>query len=235
MAIPRKDCLDAFAAVCAESALPVVADVHFDAQIAIEAARRGAAKLRVNPGNIGGLEKTRPVVEAAREAGIPIRIGVNAGSLEDALAGRDDLSLPEKLCASAVGYVRFLEDECDFHDIVVSAKAHDVQTTIDTYRLLAAELPQVPLHIGVTEAGTAFQGVIKSACGLGVLLEQGIGDTLRISLTDDPGARGPRMLDVARLPRHPPPHPRAHQLPHLRALPGRSHHAGEAGRGAWRR
>ena len=186
MAIPRKDCLDAFAAVCAESALPVVADVHFDAQIAIEAARRGAAKLRVNPGNIGGLEKTRPVVEAAREAGIPVRIGVNAGSLEDALAGRDDLSLPEKLCASAVGYVRFLEDECDFHDVVVSAKAHDVQATIATYRLLSAELPHVPLHIGVTEAGTAFQGVIKSACGLGVLLEQGIGDTLRISLTDDP-------------------------------------------------
>lgn len=186
MAIPRRDCLDAFAAVCTASPLPVVADVHFDAEIAIEAARRGAAKLRINPGNIGGLEKTRPVVEAAREAGIPIRIGVNAGSLEDELAARDDLSLPEKLCSSAVGYVRFLEDECDFHDVVVSAKAHDVQATIATYRLLAERLPQVPLHIGVTEAGTAFQGVIKSACGLGVLLEQGIGDTLRISLTDDP-------------------------------------------------
>ena len=186
MAIPRRACLDAFEAVCVASPLPVVADIHFDARIAIEAARRGAAKLRINPGNIGGLEATREVIAAARAAGIPIRIGVNAGSLDDALAARDDLTLPEKLVASATEYVRFFEDECDFRDIVVSAKAHDVQTTIDTYRLLASALPQVPLHIGVTEAGTAFQGIIKSACGLGVLLEEGIGDTMRISLTDDP-------------------------------------------------
>ncbi len=185
MAIPHRDCLDAFAAVCAASALPVVADIHFDAQIAIEAARRGAAKLRINPGNIGGLEATDAVIEAAREAGIPIRIGVNAGSLDAALAARDDLTLPEKLAASASDYVRHFEER-GFCDIVVSAKAHDVQATIDTYRLLAARIPAVPLHIGVTEAGTAFQGIIKSACGLGVLLEQGIGDTLRISLTDDP-------------------------------------------------
>lgn len=186
MAIPRRACLDAFQAVCEASPLPVVADVHFDAVIAIEAARRGAAKLRINPGNIGGLEATREVIAAAREAGIPIRIGVNAGSLDDAIAARADLTLPQKLAESARQYVRFFEDECQFSDIVVSAKAHDVQTTIDTYRLLAAELPQVPLHIGVTEAGTAFQGIIKSAAGLGVLLEQGIGDTMRISLTDDP-------------------------------------------------
>ena len=185
MAIPHRDCLDAFAAVCAASALPVVADIHFDAQIAIEAARRGAAKLRINPGNIGGLEATDAVIEAAREAGIPIRIGVNAGSLDAALAARADLTLPEKLAASASDYVRHFEER-GFRDIVVSAKAHDVQATIDTYRLLAARIPAVPLHIGVTEAGTAFQGIIKSACGLGVLLEQGIGDTLRISLTDDP-------------------------------------------------
>lgn len=186
MAVPHRDCLDAFAAVCAESPLPVVADVHFDAQIAIEAARRGAAKLRINPGNIGGLAKTDAVIDAAGEAGIPIRIGVNAGSLDGALTARDDLTLPQKLAASAADYVRYFEDERGFRDIVVSAKAHDVRATIETYRLLAREIPQVPLHIGVTEAGTAFQGVIKSACGLGVLLEQGIGDTLRISLTDDP-------------------------------------------------
>ena len=186
MAIPHRDCLDAFAAVCAESPLPVVADVHFDAQIAIEAARRGAAKLRINPGNIGGLAKTDAVIDAAGEAGIPIRIGVNAGSLDGALAARDDLTLPQKLTASVADYVRYFEDERGFHDVVVSAKAHDVRATIETYRLLARELPHVPLHIGVTEAGTAFQGIIKSACGLGVLLEEGIGDTLRISLTDDP-------------------------------------------------
>lgn len=187
MAIPRRDCLDAFEAVCVASPLPVVADIHFDARIAIEAAARGAAKLRINPGNIGGLEATREVIAAAAASHIPIRIGVNAGgSLDDAIAARQDLTLPEKLVASATEYVRFFEDECNFHDIAVSAKAHDVQTTIDTYRLLAAELPEVPLHIGVTEAGTAFQGIIKSACGLGVLLEEGIGDTMRISLTDDP-------------------------------------------------
>ncbi|HIR01414.1 MAG TPA: flavodoxin-dependent (E)-4-hydroxy-3-methylbut-2-enyl-diphosphate synthase [Candidatus Aveggerthella stercoripullorum] len=185
MAIPNKKCLGAFEEVCKRSPLPVVADIHFSAEIAVEAARRGAAKLRINPGNIGGLEKTRPVLDAARAAGIPIRIGVNAGSLDDALALRPDLSLPEKLAASAVEYVRFCES-CGFEDVVVSAKAHDVMTTVRTYRLLAQEIPQVPLHIGVTEAGTLFQGVVKSASGLGILLEEGIGDTMRISLTDDP-------------------------------------------------
>ncbi len=110
---------------------------------------------------------------------------MNAGSLDAALAARDDLTLPQKLAASALDYVRHFEDR-GFLDVVVSAKAHDVRTTIATYRQLAREMPQVPLHIGVTEAGTAFQGVVKSACGLGVLLEEGIGDTLRISLTDDP-------------------------------------------------
>lgn len=184
MAIPRRDCLDAFESVCARSPLPVVADIHFDPVIAIEAARRGAAKLRINPGNIGGLDATLPVLDAAREAGIPIRIGVNAGSLDQELASRDDLTLPEKLAASASQYVRFCEEN-GFQDLVVSAKAHDVMTTVATYRLLAREIPRVPLHIGVTEAGTQFQGIIKSASGLGILLEEGIGDTMRISLTDD--------------------------------------------------
>ena len=185
MAIPRRSCLDAFAAVCEQSPLPVVADVHFDAQIAIEAARRGAAKLRINPGNIGGWEATDAVIEAAGEAGIPIRVGVNAGSLDEALKSRTDLTLPEKLAQSAIDYVRHFEDR-GFHDVVVSAKAHDVMTTVRTYRMLSREIPQVPLHIGVTEAGTLMQGTVKSAAGLGILLEEGIGDTMRISLTDDP-------------------------------------------------
>ena len=185
MAIPRRACLDAFEGVCGRSPLPVVADIHFDPVIAIEAARRGAAKLRINPGNIGGLEATVPVLDAAREAGIPIRIGVNAGSLDQALAARQDLTLPQKLAESAAQYARFCEEN-GFADLVVSAKAHDVMTTVRTYRLLADEIPHIPLHIGVTEAGTQFQGIIKSASGLGVLLEQGIGDTMRISLTDDP-------------------------------------------------
>lgn len=187
MAIPRRTCLDAFESVCAQSPLPVVADIHFDAQIAIEAARRGAAKLRINPGNIGGWEKTDAVIEAAREAGIPIRIGVNAGSLDEALKARTDLTLPEKLAASVVEYVAHFEER-GFHDVVASAKAHDVMTTVATYRILACEIPQVPLHIGVTEAGTLLQGVVKSASGLGILLEEGIGDTMRISLTDEPTA-----------------------------------------------
>ncbi len=185
MAIPHRTDLDAFEQVCARSSLPVVADIHFDAAIAIEAARRGAAKLRINPGNIGGQAKTDAVIDAAREAGIPIRIGVNAGSLDTALVNRADLSLPQKLTESVLEYVRYFRHR-DFNDIVVSAKAHDVMTTVETYRLLARALPEVPLHIGITEAGTLLQGVVKSASGLGMLLAEGIGDTLRISLTDDP-------------------------------------------------
>ena len=186
MAIPNRDCLDSFAQVCAASPLPVVADVHFDSRIALEAAWRGAAKLRINPGNIGGLKETDLVIDAARGAGIPIRIGVNAGSLDSELAKRSDLTLPQKLAQSAIDYVRYFEEERDFHELVVSAKAHDVQATIATYRLLSEKLPHIPLHIGVTEAGTAMQGIVKSASGLGILLNDGIGDTLRISLTDDP-------------------------------------------------
>ncbi len=185
IAIPSKAALDNFEEIVKQSPLPVVADIHFSAELAIEAAHRGAAKLRINPGNIGGLKKTVPVIEAAREAGIPIRIGVNAGSLDKDLAARTDLSLPQKLALSAQGYVEFCEEQ-NFYDLVVSAKAHDVPTTLATYRILSKTLPQVPLHIGVTEAGTLFQGLVKSASGLGILLEQGIGDTMRISLTDDP-------------------------------------------------
>lgn len=185
IAIPRKADLDYFEQICAQSPLPVIADIHFNAELAIEAARRGAAKLRINPGNIGGLGATVAVLEAAKDAGIPIRIGVNAGSLDSALAERGDLTLPEKLAESASSYVAFCHEQ-GFYDVVVSAKAHDVPTTVATYRLLAQRMPEVPLHIGVTEAGTLFQGLVKSASGLGILLEQGIGDTMRISLTDDP-------------------------------------------------
>ena len=185
MAIPRRSCLDTFEQVCASSPLPVVADIHFDAQSAIEAAQRGAAKLRINPGNIGGLKATDAVLAAAKAANIPIRIGVNAGSLDDEIAAQSNLSLPEKLVASAEQYVRYCQQQ-GFDDLVVSAKAHDVMTTVKTYRLLSERLPEIPLHIGVTEAGTVFQCTIKSAAGLGILLEEGIGDTMRISLTDDP-------------------------------------------------
>lgn len=185
MAIPRRSCLDTFQEVCEASPLPVVADIHFDARIAVEAARRGAAKLRINPGNLGGLAKADAVIDAAGEAGIPIRIGVNAGSLDDALAQRSDIPLSEKLALSAAQYVEYFEGR-GFRDIVVSVKASDVTTTIAAYRTVSQRLPEIPLHIGVTEAGTLMQGLVKSASGLGVLLEEGIGDTMRISLTDDP-------------------------------------------------
>lgn len=225
MAIPRRDCLDAFEAVCAASPLPVVADIHFDARIAIEAAARGAAKLRINPGNIAGLEATREVIAAASAAGIPIRIGVNAGSLDDALAARDDLTLPEKLAASATEYVRFFEDECDFHDLVVSAKAHDVQTTIDTYRLLAAELPEVPLHIGVTEAGTRLPRHHQKRMRPGRSFGRGYRRHHAHLAHGRPCGGSAGLLDAARRTRFAPPQPRAHQLPYLRPLPGEPHWA----------
>lgn len=186
MAIPSRDDLHAFETVCVRSPLPVVADIHFDPRIAVEAAWRGASKLRINPGNIGGLDKCDPIIDAAKGAGIPIRIGVNAGSLDSGIAENEDLSMAQKLACSAAQYVRYFEEERGFTDIVASAKAHSAATTLETYRLLHDQIPHIPLHIGVTEAGTAFQGLIKSSAALGILLDAGIGDTLRISLTEDP-------------------------------------------------
>lgn len=183
VAIPRADALDGFRAICERSPLPVVADIHFDHRLAIEATLRGAAKLRINPGNIGDLARVDAVIDAAGQAGIPIRIGVNAGSLAPEYHDLD-WPLPEKLAASAVAFCEHFESR-GFSDIVVSTKASSVLATIEAYRLLADRVPY-PLHIGVTEAGTAFSGTVKSSVGLGVLLEQGIGDTLRVSLTAPP-------------------------------------------------
>jgi (E)-4-hydroxy-3-methylbut-2-enyl-diphosphate synthase len=160
-----------------------VADIHFDHRLAIEAARGGAAKLRINPGNIGSLDRVDAVVEAAGEAGIALRIGVNAGSLAEEYRDRD-WPLAQKLVASAVTFCEHVASR-GFEDIVVSAKASSVNATIDAYRALADRLPY-PLHIGVTEAGTSRSGTVKSAVGLGILLSEGIGDTLRVSLTADP-------------------------------------------------
>lgn len=185
VAIPSFHELDGFEAICAESPLPVVADIHFDYKLAIEASRRGAAALRINPGNVGSFERVDAIIEAAGEVGIPIRIGVNAGSLDPAVADREDLTLPEKLVASALSFVAHF-DVRGFDDVVLSAKAHSVPVTLETYRRLACELPQVPLHVGVTEAGALRQGTVKNATAVGILLEEGIGDTMRLSLTADP-------------------------------------------------
>jgi (E)-4-hydroxy-3-methylbut-2-enyl-diphosphate synthase len=183
VAIPNRDSLPAFGEIVSAASIPVVADVHFDHRVAIEAARLGAAKLRINPGNIGDMSRVDAVIDAAGQAGIPIRIGVNAGSLAEEYADLD-WPLAEKLAASASAFCEHFESR-GFADIVVSAKASSVQATIDAYRLLADRVPY-PLHIGVTEAGTVFSGTVKSAVGIGSLLEQGIGDTLRVSLTADP-------------------------------------------------
>ncbi|MDR1422985.1 MAG: flavodoxin-dependent (E)-4-hydroxy-3-methylbut-2-enyl-diphosphate synthase [Coriobacteriales bacterium] len=185
LALPDTASLPAFERICAESPLPVIADIHFDFRLAIAAAELGAAKLRINPGNIADLDLVDAIIDAAGSVGIPIRIGVNAGSLAPEFALRSELSLTEKLVASAESFVEHFEER-DFTNIVVSAKAHDVRTTVEVYRLLAADLPQVPLHLGVTEAGTAFTGTVKSAAALGALLLDGIGDTIRVSLTADP-------------------------------------------------
>lgn len=183
--VPSPEALGPFERICRESPVPIVADIHFDYRLAIGAVRAGAAKLRINPGNIGDWERVDAVIDAAGEAGAAIRIGVNAGSLDKRIAERDGLTQPEKLVASSLEFVEHFEKR-GFDDIVLSAKAHSVPTTIETYRALSRELPHVPLHLGVTEAGTVQQGTIKSAVGLGVLLAEGIGDTMRVSLTADP-------------------------------------------------
>ena len=185
VAVPHADALDGFGAICAESPLPVVADIHFDHRLAVEAARRGASALRVNPGNIGSFDRVDAVIDAAGEAGIPIRIGVNAGSLDRAVDAREDLTQPQKLVQSAVSFVRHFEER-GFRDIVLSAKVHSVPETILTNRELSRLLPHVPLHLGVTEAGTLRQGTVKNVSALSVLLSEGIGDTMRLSLTAPP-------------------------------------------------
>jgi (E)-4-hydroxy-3-methylbut-2-enyl-diphosphate synthase len=185
VAVPSTTALEGFGLICEASPLPVVADIHFDFRLALGALERGAAKLRINPGNIGDWDMVDAIIDAAGAAGVPIRIGVNAGSLAAEFAERDDLTLSEKLVASAVAFVEHFEGR-GFENIVLAAKAHDVCTTVETYRMLARELPHIPLHIGVTEAGTLLQGTVKSAAALGALLLEGIGDTLRVSLTADP-------------------------------------------------
>lgn len=185
VSVPSQEAVGGFQRVCELSPVPIVADIHFNYRLAIDAIRAGASKIRINPGNIGDWNKVDAVIDAAAESGCVIRIGVNAGSLEKDIAERQDLSQPEKLVASSLKFVEHFESR-GFTDIVLSAKAHSVPTTIATYRLLSKELPQVPLHLGVTEAGTEMQGTIKSAVGLGTLLADGIGDTMRVSLTADP-------------------------------------------------
>lgn len=171
-------------AIKSEISVPLVADIHFDYKIALECAAAGVDKIRINPGNIGGIDRVKAVADACAAGNIPIRIGVNSGSLEKELLAKYGSPCAEALVESALGHAALLE-ECDFSDIVISIKSSDVKTMIDAYRL-AAKKTDYPLHLGVTEAGTERMGIIKSAVGIGSLLCDGIGETIRVSLTDDP-------------------------------------------------
>ena len=164
--------------------IPLVADIHFDYRIALAAVEAGVDKVRINPGNIGGTDRVKAVADACRRKNVPIRIGVNSGSLERKLLEKYGSPTPEALVESALGHVKLLND-CDFDDIVISIKSSDVRLMIAAYRLLAQQV-DYPLHLGVTEAGTERMGLVKSAVGIGSLLCDGIGDTIRVSLTADP-------------------------------------------------
>ena len=187
LTVPDVEAAKALAEVKRRSPVPLVADIHFDWRCALAAIEAGTDALRLNPGNIGPRERVQAVARAAKGRGVPIRIGVNLGSLEKELRGELEagrIGAPEALARSALGHLKLLEDE-GFRDVAISAKASNVPDTLATYRMLA-ERTDCPLHVGVTEAGTFVPGTVRSAVALGVLLAEGIGDTIRVSLTDRP-------------------------------------------------
>ena len=181
--VPSEDCLDSIPYLKEHTRIPLVADIHFDYKLALGAAERGIDKIRINPGNIGSEDRVKAVADMCRKKNIPIRIGINGGSLEKHILEKFGSPTPEALCESAMYHVKLLE-KFDFNDIVVSIKSSDVATTIAANRLFAG-MCDYPLHLGVTEAGTERTGLIKSSAGIGALLCEGIGDTLRVSLSDD--------------------------------------------------
>jgi (E)-4-hydroxy-3-methylbut-2-enyl-diphosphate synthase len=184
VAIPNRRAAEAISSIREQIGLPLVADIHFDYRLALAAIDAGADKIRINPGNIGDRARVEAILERAATKGIPIRIGVNAGSLEKELLSKYGGPTAEAMVASAVRHLELCES-VGFRDVVLSLKASDVMTTVRAYRMIAAET-DCPLHLGITEAGTARTGSIRSAVGLGILLAEGIGDTIRVSLTADP-------------------------------------------------
>jgi len=183
-AVPDMQAARALAAICRQSPLPLIADIHFDYKLALTALASGVDGLRLNPGNIGERWKVEEVVRASAERQVPIRIGVNGGSLEKELLEKYGHPTAEAMVESALGHIRILED-LGYREIKVSLKASGIRRTVEAYRLLAQQV-DYPLHIGITEAGTTWSGTVKSAIGIGVLLYEGLGDTLRVSLTGDP-------------------------------------------------
>lgn len=183
-AVPDVEASEALKKITEQISIPLVADIHFDYRLAINAINNGVSALRINPGNIGSIERVKLVAEHALDKGIPIRIGVNSGSLEKELLSKYGKVCPEALVESALRHVDILE-KVNFNDIVISIKSSDVMQMIESYRLISKKV-DYPLHVGVTEAGTTWRGTIKSSVGIGTLLAEGIGDTIRVSLTDDP-------------------------------------------------
>ena len=184
VAVPTMEAAEAIREIRRQISIPLVADIHFDYRLALAAIEAGADKIRINPGNIGGADNVRAVAAAAKAAGIPIRVGVNSGSLETELVAKYGGVTPEGLVESALDKVRMLE-EADFADIVISIKSSDVMLSIKAHEMIA-DRTDYPLHVGITEAGTVMKGSIKSSVGIGILLHEGIGDTIRVSLTGDP-------------------------------------------------
>ena len=195
-AIPNMSAVKLIPAIKEAVKIPLVADIHFDYRLAIESAAAGVDKIRINPGNIGGMDRVKKVVDACRARNLPIRIGVNSGSLEKEILAKYGSPTPEALVESAMTHAAMLE-HFDFDDIVISIKSSDVQKMIACYRL-AAQKCNYPLHLGVTEAGTERMGLIKSAVGIGSLLCDGIGETIRVSLTDDPVREIEAAKDILR-------------------------------------
>ncbi len=184
LTVPNRDCLETIRRLKQAVSMPIVADIHFDYRLAIASVEAGADKIRINPGNIGSEEKVKAVVDACKAKNVPIRIGVNGGSLEKELLKKYGSPTPEAMVESAMRHVRILE-RLDFHDIIISIKSSDVKKMIAAYRLLA-KICDYPFHLGVTEAGTREMGLVKNAIGIGSLLNDGIGATIRVSLTADP-------------------------------------------------
>lgn len=183
-AVPDMEACDSLKKITSNIKIPLVADIHFDYRLALKSIENGVSALRLNPGNIGSMERVKLVAEAAKNKGIPIRIGVNSGSLAKDILDKYGKVCPEALVESALQHVSVLES-VNFSDIVISIKSSDVMQTIDCYRLISEKV-NYPLHIGVTESGTIWRGTIKSSIGIGTLLSEGIGDTIRVSLTGSP-------------------------------------------------
>jgi (E)-4-hydroxy-3-methylbut-2-enyl-diphosphate synthase len=194
VAVPDQKAAEAFKTIRRSTETPLVADIHFQHTLAIAAIEAGADKVRINPGNIGSIDRVKMVVDAAKGAKIPIRIGVNSGSLEKKLLEKHGAPTPQALLESALGYITMME-QFDFRDFIISIKASDVVTTVEACRLLA-EHTDIPQHIGITESGTVRSGTIRSSVGIGALLAMGIGDTIRVSLAGDPLCEVPVAREI---------------------------------------